>query len=220
MTDESAQALALGHLTTAVRKALSTRLLRRPRLANVFHAVGMCSAYSGTTPEELACLAKYAAGRRNAAEIGTHMGVSAGVIARALDADARLYCIDPWIRRNRMENPSLLICRRELNRLGVSRKIVFLRGYSAAVGAALPDGLDFLFIDGDHSRAGIECDWGLALSKVTIGGIVCLHDTSIPPREPSRRLESVEYFHDTIRNDSRFSWLEECHSMNVLERLV
>jgi predicted O-methyltransferase YrrM len=191
---------------------------RRPRLLNALHAVRLSRPYSGTTREELSCLSSYAAGRNKAVEIGTHMGVSAAVIARALAANGRLFCVDPWTRRGTMENPSWRVCRRELARQGVSAKVSILRGFSSDVGPALPGDADFMFIDGDHSWEGIENDWRLVKEKLAIGGIVCLHDTAIPPEEPLREPQSVAYFSEVICHEPGFEWLQKCHSMNVLRR--
>jgi predicted O-methyltransferase YrrM len=48
----------------------------------------------------------------------------------------------------------------------------------------LPEGFDFIFVDGDHSLTGITLDWALVKQKLRNGGIVCLHDVLIPAPEP------------------------------------
>jgi len=45
----------------------------------------------------------------------------------------------------------------------------------AAIMAAVP-GVDFLFIDGDHSRAGVEDDFNFYSKLVKPGGIIAVHD--------------------------------------------
>jgi len=194
-------------------------LARRPRLLSPLHRLRLIRPFTGTTGEELDCLSRHAAGRRTAIEIGTHMGVSAGVIASAIASDGRLYCVDPWIRRRFLENPSWVICNRHLRRLGVLQKIEYVRGFSKDVADMLPDFADFIFVDGDHLWSGLETDWHLVLNRLATNGVVCFHDTSVPVTEPERHPESVDFFHDIILASSSFVHAEECHSMNVLRRV-
>lgn len=47
----------------------------------------------------------------------------------------------------------------------------------AAVAAALPGGVDVLFLDGDHTYPGVRADWDLWHLLVRPGGLVAFHDT-------------------------------------------
>jgi predicted O-methyltransferase YrrM len=49
---------------------------------------------------------------------------------------------------------------------------------AAATYKALPEAVDLLFIDGDHTYAGVMCDWLLYHPIVAPGGIVAFHDVS------------------------------------------
>jgi predicted O-methyltransferase YrrM len=193
-------------------------LLYRPRLVNPLHAIGLLEAHSQTNRDELACLGRYAKGRHTALEIGTHMGVSAAVIAKALSAGGQLFCADPWELRLGKENPCFTICRRELTRKRVLDRVVFLQGYSYEVESSMPELLDFIFVDGDHSYEGLERDWGIVLRRLSRNGILCLHDTTIPAAEPHRQHGSVAFFEETIRQHPDFEWLECCYTLNVLRR--
>ena len=155
----------------------------RPRILNVLHALRLYRAYSQTLASELECLGKHAKGRKVALEIGTHMGVSAGVIAHALAEDGRLFCVDPWEAPPGKEHPCFSICRRELRRQGVLGKVGFLKGFSRDVEESMPKECDFVFIDGDHSFQGLETDWGITHRRLIPGGVVCLHDTAVPSGE-------------------------------------
>ncbi len=192
----------------------------RPRLINLLHAAHLYPAYSSTTSVELECLARHARGKRIAIEIGTHMGVSAAQIARALSADGILYCVDPWPREGNRENPSFLVCDRELARHGVTDKIRYVRGFSADVGNQLPRDADFMFIDGDHSRQGIATDWEIVQSNLAAGGLACFHDTSRVSSNASFALESVDFFREVIAQDSRFAHVETCETLNVIRRVA
>ncbi len=193
-------------------------LLYRPRLVNPLHALGVVEAHSQTNADELACLGRHAKGHDTALEIGTYMGVSAAVIAKNLSPEGRLFCVDPWELRLGKENPCLTICRRELTRKGVLKRVVFLRGYSHDVESLMPNEFDFMFVDGDHSYEGLERDWGIVLRRLSTNGILCLHDTTIPAAEPHRQHGSVEFFDKVIRNHPDFEWLECCYTLNVLRR--
>jgi predicted O-methyltransferase YrrM len=197
---------------------IPSALICRPRLINPLHAIGLLDAHSQTNPDELACLGRYADGRRIALEIGTYMGVSAAVIAKALSAKGRLFCADPWELRLGKENPCMTICRRELTRKGVLDRVIFLQGYSHEVETSMPEQLDFVFVDGDHSYDGLKRDWGIVLRRLSLNGILCLHDTTIPAAEPHRQHGSVEFFDKVILVHPDFEWLECCYTLNVLRR--
>jgi predicted O-methyltransferase YrrM len=196
-------------------------LFRRPTILNALHWLGLKSPTSQTAPSELEALEEQARGRRAALEIGSYQGVSAAYIARGLAEGGKLYCIDPWPDTPRgSTNPMFSMFTRHLRRLGLSDRIVILRGFSSEMAGRIPEGLDFIFVDGDHSRAGIEGDWKIVKAKLREGGIVCLHDTVIPTDEPWRTLDSVRFFEEVIANDRGFRLVKQVHSMSVLEKLA
>lgn len=57
-------------------------------------------------------------------------------------------------------------------------EFIFIHGDSHAVGTAeqVPDGIELLFIDGDHTYDSIQRDWELYVPKVVKGGIVVIDD--------------------------------------------
>jgi predicted O-methyltransferase YrrM len=193
-------------------------LYTRPRLLNPLHALRLLKPFSQTNAMELATLARYARGHKIALEIGTFMGVSARVITEELAADAKLYCVDPWEIHHGKENPCWTICKRELRRRGLLSRVVFLQGLSHEMESAMPAGFDFIFVDGDHSYEGLERDWGIVMRRLLPGGILCLHDTTVPEAEPYRQFGTVTFFEEVIRHHPEFEWLECCYSMNVLRR--
>jgi predicted O-methyltransferase YrrM len=198
---------------------LSQTLAGRPRVLNAFHALGLASPYTQTVESELACLAKHASGRRIALEIGSFQGVSASVIARSLALGGRLYCVDPWEPIGTNENAVFTIAKRHFRRSGVMDRITIVQGFSHEVAERVPASLDFAFIDGDHSYDGLATDWSITSPRIPSGGIVCLHDTSVPESSPWGAHESARYFEDVIRRDARFRVIESVHSLNVLERI-
>ncbi len=193
-------------------------LSSRPRILNVFHRWGLAAAASQTSPKELQGLRHYSRLATHALEIGTFQGVSASYIASSLAPGGKLYCIDPWPDAKGRPNPCWQICVRHLRRTGVLGRVQFIRHLSSEVGEELPCGLDFAFVDGDHSWSGISTDWKLVCDRLRSGGIVCLHDTVVPPAEPWRHPDSVRYFEEVVLRDPRFDVIEVVHSMSVLRR--
>ncbi|MEP7165502.1 MAG: class I SAM-dependent methyltransferase [Ferruginibacter sp.] len=193
-------------------------LYSRPRILNILHSFRLALPHSQMNKEEMDCLQKYAHGKKLAVEIGTYMGVSATIIATALASDGMLYCIDPFESIPGKLNPGFKMATRLFRRNNITRKIKFLRGYSndKKIIEQIPDQLDFILIDGDHSYEGLENDWQIVRSKVMIGGIICLHDTTIPAKEPYRDFGSVKYFNEIIMHDKNFELLETAYSMNVI----
>jgi predicted O-methyltransferase YrrM len=197
-------------------------LYRRPRLLNILHALGLSQPHSQMTENERQCLYKYAINKNLALEIGTYMGVSASIIAKAICENARLFCVDPFDEKKGHKNPCFLMAIRQLKNNRVFDKVTFLLGYSNDIDVIkqIPKNLDFIFIDGDHSYDGLRNDWMIVLDNLLVSGIVCLHDTKIPEEEQYKNFGSVQYYHEVIREDKNFELLETVYSMNVLRRIA
>lgn len=54
----------------------------------------------------------------------------------------------------------------------------------AQVGYLCPEGIDWLFIDGDHSYEGAKFDFETYGPKVNEGGVICFHDLITPAGQP------------------------------------
>lgn len=199
-------------------KVLEKVFLRRPRILNELHKYHLVEAMSQTNEVELTAIARYARGAVIAVEVGTYQGVSAGRIAAALDPNGVLFCVDPWSGGTGGVDPCFEICKRHLTRTRTQNRIRIVRGYSRDVAEQLPGKVDFAFIDGDHSWSGIETDWNLIVERMVSSGIVCLHDTAIPPTEPWRKLESSRFYDEVIAKDPRFETIETVHSTRVVRK--
>jgi hypothetical protein len=190
----------------------------------LFH---MLKCYTGldqpdtqTTRPEQAAIRQYAEGRRLAVEIGVYEGVNTRIIATALAAGGKLYAIDPFVRG------SLGICyyeriaRWHIGGALLKSVIRLIPKFSADAAGDVPPGLDFIFIDGDHSLEGITRDWELYAPKMAPGGYMLLHDTTAPfPGSPVAGFGSCTYFESTIRRDSRFRHIGTVDSLNILQRV-
>jgi predicted O-methyltransferase YrrM len=200
-------------------KILERLLMQRPRLLNVLHAARMVEATSQTVESELRALSQRSQCAARALEIGSYQGVSSGRIAAGLAGGGMLYCIDPWQPTAQgSRNPCWRIFERHIRRLGMEGRVTVIRGFSNEVAPRIPGGLDFAFVDGDHSWEGLKTDWSIICDKLRRGGLVCLHDVAIPASEPWRHRPSVDFFENVIRRDPRFEILEVVHSMAVLRR--
>ena len=119
---------------------------------------------------------------RGVLEVGTAHGGSFLLWARSAAPDAALVSVDapPW----ELDDPSEADKRQALQRVASGgQSVTVIRGNShdPAVRRRAGDcfrerGVDFLFIDGDHSRAGVEADFRDYAPLVRPGGIVALHD--------------------------------------------
>lgn len=196
-------------------------LYKRTSVLNILHRVGLASPHSQMTEDEMNCLERHAKGKKNALEVGTYMGVTANIIAGAMAADGALSCVDPFVAPAGKVHPGLQMAKRQLRKNKLLSKVKFLLGFSTdpEIKKQIPGGLDLILIDGDHSYEGIENDWEIVCEKLQTGGIVCLHDTTIPEAEPYRNFGSVKFYNEIITADSRFQFVERVYSMNVLKKV-
>ena len=122
-------------------------------------------------------------------EIGRYHGGSTVLLAHAVGPGGFVYSIDV----NGKHNGKI---RKQLTKLGMLDRVKLRVGNSLK--AALPDHLlDFVFIDGDHSYAGVRADqdrWGAAVRP---GGFVIHHDmTRYPPG--AKKLNGPQRVHSEI----------------------
>ena len=96
-------------------------------------------------------------------------------------------------------------------------RAILLRQWSHQAAATWRSGIDFLFVDGDHSRDGLARDWADWSPFVVPRGVAALHDSRSVPWRPD--LESVGYTQEVILEDRRFCLLEEVDSLTILERV-
>lgn len=120
-------------------------------------------------------------------EIGIHMGYSLE-IWRTIWPEAVVIGIDPDI--SQLDQQAVAGC-----------NIVEADSHSAGCLESLKDllagrSIDFLFIDGDHSYAGVKQDFNTYSPLVRQGGIIALHDAYLFENDTT----AVRLFWDEIRN--------------------
>ena len=183
------------------------------------YRLGWAPALTQTTAAERAGLRRHAQGRMRLAEIGVFHGVNTRAFREAMAPAGVLLAVDPFPRRFfgiRGYGWARRIAHREVARSGNGRVVwIERRGEEAPALAEVQPYLpvDFLFIDGDHSYAGLRGDWLAWKDRVAPGGIVALHD--------SRQRDgcgSERFAQEVVCRDPDFERLDEIDSLTVLRR--
>jgi predicted O-methyltransferase YrrM len=115
-------------------------------------------------------------------EIGSARGKSAAYIGMALKENGRgkLWAIDPHRRTDWNDSDSVdtfEIIAHNLRVLQLTDYVQIVRQTSDDAAKDWNGHIDMMFIDGDHSYAGIKKDWDLFVPHVREFGVVVFHDT-------------------------------------------
>jgi MMP 1-O-methyltransferase len=126
-------------------------------------------------------------------EVGSFRGQSAAYLAAGCGQGVQIYLVDLWSRENievvSEENQyavaglaHLKALNEHMNNLGVSKKIITLRGQSVEFADKWKNitgrKINLLFIDGDHSYEGVKSDFEAWYPHVKRGGMIAFHDYS------------------------------------------
>jgi len=158
------------------RLLLATRAL--PHRAALFQARAMLRAarlgddwalQSSTRPGDVAALLRLAGGRRNAVELGTATGWTAGALLLA-EPERRLASYDPVEREHRAAYLALLpaAARERLT-------LVKAPGHDAR-----GEDVDLLFVDSSHDRDATVAEVRAWQPRLAPGALVVLHDYGNP----------------------------------------
>ena len=187
-------------------------------------------------------LRRFGAGPVRGAEIGVLAGRTSATLLRHLPR-LELTMIDRWAPAdvdsdyaasgdaNATKDPDQYL--RDMRRAIASTDFArgrrrILRGESVAMAALVPDGeLDFVFLDGDHSLAGMTADLAAWTPKLRDGGILCGHDLDNPDYPGFRVREAVEAFlKETmgaplqVERGADFTWFVERPRRRESQRLT
>jgi predicted O-methyltransferase YrrM len=175
--------------------------------------------HTQTTLPERKALEKYAAGTSTAIEIGVFEGVNTVIICKTMAKEGKAFGIDPFFKGKFGLCYHKIIAQLHLKRNRVGKKVDLIEKLSFDAAGDVPEKVDFIFIDGDHSYEGIHKDWQLYADKVKPGGIIALHDTTIIAAEIDWVVQgSVHYYNEVIKKDERFEWVETVDRMNILRK--
>lgn len=116
-------------------------------------------------------------------EIGVYAGENAAVILEKLPI-AKLYLIDPYHSTEKSNETQ--ITHQELQKIKAkarhlmfkypSNKFIWIHKHSCDAVNDIPNNLDFVYMDADHSYEGIMSDLNLYYPKIKKGGVIGGHD--------------------------------------------
>jgi hypothetical protein len=183
--------------------------------------LGLARPETQTSVAERDCLSRYARGRRRLAEIGVWHAVTTRLLCEHMAPDGVLLAIDPFRPGPFGFSTQRVIARRNLAR--IRRECVrWLRmtGVEAAAASetAALGGIEFLFIDGDHTYDGLRCDWEAWSALLVPGGFVALHDSCSSRERNIDDAGSVIFTRDVIAKDCRFEVVEVVDTLTMLRR--
>jgi MMP 1-O-methyltransferase len=173
-------------LPKTIRRLVPDRVRHDVRLRALFVGAGLIPPRTMHSAADAGVLRATAARRRRVVEIGVYEGSSAVVLCEVLDADAELHLIDPFGEHGlalpagwgATEGASRRVVERARRRRGGPR-VTWHVDYSASVAARWSGPVDLVFIDGDHSEAGVRADWDGWRGFVEPGGAVVFHDARL-----------------------------------------
>lgn len=102
-------------------------------------------------------------------EIGVWHGFTTACLAWAMPKDSILYGLDVKIRDTAQQI---------LAAYGLTERVRLIEGDSRETYKQLPDGLDFVYIDGGHEPHEVRADYENIWPKMAPNGIVAFHDVS------------------------------------------
>lgn len=178
--------------------------------------VGLASATTQTTTAERDCLARHAAGRRRLVEIGVWHGVTTRRLRAAMHPQGVLSAVDPFPAGRLGFSAQQRIAHHEVDAVANGRVAWLRTTGSAAAHDHVP--VDFVFIDGDHSEAGLLADWRAWSPLVEPEGIVALHDSRSTTDRVIDDAGSVKVTNEVILRDQRFAVVDTVDSLTVLRR--
>ncbi len=118
-----------------------------------------------------------------ACEIGSYVGASATFLGAAASLkEGVVHCLDTWDNRAMAEEPPRDTYAEFLHNTDRFRSwIVPHRGESMRLAGEVPNELDLLFLDGDHSYEAVRDDLATFVPKFRARGLLLLHDWQSEP---------------------------------------
>jgi DNA-dependent RNA polymerase auxiliary subunit epsilon len=115
--------------------------------------------------------------------VGLEMGVRSGYNARTILNNLnikKLYLVDPYIQYEEYTDKLPLNAEEEAKSILLTEqykdKIQFIKQFSDKAVEYVPNDLDFVYIDGNHSYKYVKDDIRIWYPKVKIGGVLAGHD--------------------------------------------
>lgn len=156
--------------------------------------IGLDQPASQLSAPELLLLKQFAIAMPVVVELGCYEGRTSAVLAQ--QTDGRVYSVDPFL-------PGRLgiCCGEQIARLHARRKglvnLHFIKAFSYNAAALVPDPIDLLFIDADHSYQAVQRDWHDWVPKVRQGGFIAMHNSK-PRTASEEHMGSVRFYREDV----------------------
>ena len=148
-------------------------------------------------------------GFKRGAEIGVWTGEFSEQICQA-NPSVQLLCVDPWLKypdyNEKKNNQGRLDEAYNIasHRLGMY-DCVLMRMTSMQAAATVPsDFLDFVYIDGNHSKYFVDADLAAWYPKIRSGGIIAGHDYQL--RKPKHWIQVKDAVDDFVKIHQIADW--------------
>lgn len=182
--------------------------------------LGRALPQTQTTQAERDLLCRFLPGCKRIVEVGVFEGFTTRVLAEACDPDAMIWGVDPFFPGRFGICWGRQIAVRHNRRHLASGRLRLVHARSTEVAHHVPDIVDYVFIDADHSLAAAVADWAFWTRRLARGGIIALHDSlPLPGQHRKARLGSQDYFRLQVRHDGRFRIEAQRDSLSILRKL-
>lgn len=172
-----------------------------------------------TSKNEQEVIKKYCANKAKAIEIGVYEGFNTAVIAEALQPTGQVFGIDPFIKGRLGISFGKKIAETNLKRRKLSSKAVLVEKLSGDAFQDVPDNIDFIFVDGDHSFTGVKRDLDLYATKLAPDGVMAFHDARVFPNGWAQAdWGPVRLIKEVIIPSQKWIIIEEVDSLVVIKR--
>ena len=176
--------------------------------------------HTQTSFAEQELIKKYSSGRKKAVEIGVFEGYNTALIAESLIEEGVLYAIDPFFKGRLGFSYNKLISHKYLKNLGLYNKIVWIEDFSNLAIDKIPDDIDFIFVDGDHSFDGVKKDFELYSQRLSINGLIAFHDARIFEKGWTKEnWGPVKLVNEIIIPSKKWSIIAQVDSLIIVKRI-
>lgn len=166
------------------------------------------------TPDELAMILKYAHSAEKVVEVGCYEGATTAALA--LNTFGQVYSVDLFTPGKAGICYSYWVARTNLFRNRISN-VHLIKATSLEAARQFSLEIDFLFIDADHSREGVEADWSAWFPKVSSGGIIAMHDCRISKNSPLE-LGSMQFYRECLSKLEAVAEVDGVDSLAVFRK--
>lgn len=177
--------------------------------------LGIDKPETQTSINEQNLIKKYAAQSVNAVEIGIYEGYNSRLIAEMIRGT--LYGIDPFFANGFFKTSYQEKIATKY--VADKKNVVFIKKLSWDALNDIPEGVDFIFVDGDHSFEGVKKDFEIFSKKLSQNGVLLFHDArQYEGGLPKSDWGPVRLVNEIIRNNGNWQITDEADSLVVIKK--